>query len=571
MKTLKMLKPYLKGSYGLAVVSLIFALASVAAKMAIPLITGTAIDQISNGNYQIAPYLFACLGCLVAGAGFRYFFDFTLSLVSQRVIKRMRDELYEAINALPVSYLDTHRHGDILLRLINDIENVQTGLISGAGALFEGVVQIAITIAFMFVINWLLAVSVIVLTPISIFVSRLISRSNSRFFKSQNKKLGELTAFSLESIHNIEAIKALGIEEERSVTFDAKNQEVKSSNFKANFAASWINPSTRLVNNSIYAVLVLIGAFLLLQDVSWAALTVGGLSSFLTYAYQYMSPFNEVSNVASEILYATTSFSRIHETITAPKDIDEGTLEVEGKVEKLSSVDTVFSYDGKRIIIKDFNLEVSRGQKIALVGPTGCGKTTVINILMRFYDPQKGGFYFNGIPTLDLKKHEMRSHIGMVLQETFLIHGTIKENIAFSKKDASMEEIIAAAKKAHAHGFIKRLENGYDTVVSNASGLSMGEKQLLCVARIMLAEPEIILLDEATSSIDLRTELKLSKAFDELMEGKTSIVVAHRLSTIKNADVILYMKDGEVLERGNFADLMKKDGYFATLYRSQLG
>ena len=585
MKNFKALKKYLRGSYGIVVLSFVFALLSVAAKMAVPFVTGLGVDVIrawmknpmQEDRYSRALLidLVLMIGLILCGTVFRYFFDFTTAYVGQRLVKKMRDDVYIALNEVPVSYLDRNPHGDLLLRLTNDIENVQTGLITGAGALYEGIVQILITIVFMFYLNYFLGLVVVILTPLSILTSRFISKHNAQYFKLQNEKLGQITAFSSESITNLEAIQSYGLEERKAQGFDEKNLELKGANFKATFAASWINPSTRLVNNIIYGSVILLGVWMILESgTAWSWLgisfSVGSLSSFLTYSYQYMTPFNEIADAASDIFYADASLGRVMETLTTPKDIDMGNRPLGQEVQTLEAKDMVFSYDGKRTIIQRFNLDIYKGHKIALVGTTGCGKTTIINLLMRFYDPQQGGFYMNGIPTQEVSKKEMRSHIGMVLQETWLSKDTIAANIAFGKPNATMEEIVEAAKKAHADEFIRRMPEGYQTVVSNATGLSTGEKQLLCVARILLIQPEIVLLDEATSNIDLRTELALGKAFDELMRGKTSIVVAHRLSTIKNADLILVMKDGAVLEQGNFGELMAKNGAFADLYRSQL-
>lgn len=584
MKNFKALKKYLRGSYGIVVLSFVFALLSVAAKMAVPFVTGLGVDVIrawmknpmQEDRYSRALLidLVLMIGLILCGTVFRYFFDFTTAYVGQRLVKKMRDDVYIALNEVPVSYLDRNPHGDLLLRLTNDIENVQTGLITGAGALYEGIVQILITIVFMFYLNYFLGLVVVILTPLSILTSRFISKHNAQYFKLQNEKLGQITAFSSESITNLETIQSYGLEERKAQGFGEKNLELKGANFKATFAASWINPSTRLVNNIIYGSVILLGVWMILESgTAWSWLgisfSVGSLSSFLTYSYQYMTPFNEIADAASDIFYADASLGRVMETLTTPKDIDMGNRPLGQEVQTLEAKDMVFSYDGKRTIIQRFNLDIYKGHKIALVGTTGCGKTTIINLLMRFYDPQQGGFYMNGIPTQEVSKKEMRSHIGMVLQETWLSKDTIAANIAFGKPNATMDEIVEAAKKAHADEFIRRMPEGYQTVVSNATGLSTGEKQLLCVARILLVQPEIVLLDEATSNIDLRTELALGKAFDELMRGKTSIVVAHRLSTIKNADLILVMKDGAVLEQGNFGELMAKNDAFADLYRSQ--
>ena len=571
MKTVRALGKYLKGSYRFVVASIFFAIISVGCKIAIPFVIGLAIDTIKGGNFDIKIHLFVILGLICFGALFRYAFDITLSKVGQIVVKGMRDSLFSCLQKMPLSYIGSHQKGDLLLRLIQDVENIQTGLITGAGALFEGLIQILMTVAFMFLLNWILALTVIVLTPISVVVSRFISSHNAKYFKAQNAEMGKLTACSLETITALEAIHSYGEEEKRIEEFERDNESVRGSTFKAYFAACWINPMTRVVNNAIYAAVILIGALTLVYDINLGfAFTIGGLSSFLSYSHQYMTPFNEIADASTDVMAALASFRRVEEIIHLEKDIDQGTTPIEGSVDSLAAHHIDFSYDGKRQIIKGFDLEIWKGHKIAFVGPTGCGKTTIINLLMRFYDPQKGNFSVNGVSTLDIPKKELRSHVGMVLQDTWLKHGTIAENIAYGRPEATLKEIVEAAEKAHADEFIRRLKDGYDTVISNASGLSTGEKQLLCVARIMLAHPEIVLLDEATSNIDLRTEHNLSGAFDELMKGKTSLVVAHRLSTIQNADLIVVLKDGEIIEQGNFSELMSMNGFFAELYNSQL-
>lgn len=574
MKTFRKLWPYLRLQRGRLILVMIFATLSVFFKMAVPFLTGLAIDQLRQGNFDLSLYLILMGGCIVFGSLFRYLFDLLLSYAAEAAVKQMRDALFVALNDAPISYLDSHAHGDLLLRLVNDIETVRNGLITGAGALFEGLVQVLVTVGFMFAIHWLLAITVIALTPLSIVVSRAISSRNSRYFKKQNADLGVLSTQALETLNTIEAIQSYGLWEQRDEDFQTNNKQYKGSSFKAMFAASWINPCTRLVNNTIYGAVIVLGACILLFPGSFAftgvGLSVGMLSSFLTYSNQYMTPFNEIADASAEVLYASTALNRIDEVIHEKKDVDEGVTPLGEEIATLEAKNLVFSYDGSRTIIDGFDLEVYRGHKIALVGTTGCGKTTIINLLMRFYDPQQGAFYMNDISTLDAKKSEIRSHVGMVLQDTWLKHGTVAENIAYGKPSATKEEIIAAATKAHADGFIRRLEDGYDTYISSSSGLSTGEKQLLCVARIILMQPEIVLLDEATSNIDLRTELQLADAFDELMKGKTSLVVAHRLSTIRNADHILVMDQGHIIEQGNFKQLLEKDGFFAELYRAQL-
>lgn len=572
MNNLSNIKRYIKGDTKLAIASLLFATCSVVCKLSIPFITGLVINKMKAGDFDIMVYLYVGIGLLLLGSIFRYFFDILVSLLGHNVVKKMRDDVFSKFNRVSISYLDTHPHGDLLLRLISDIENVQTGLINGAGALYEGVVQIIVTLVFMFYLNYVLGLIVVLLTPISLIVSKFISSRNAKYFREQNAKLGELSSFGLETISNLETVQAYQLEDDRLSFFLVKNKDVKEKNFKAAFAASWINPATRVINNSIYAILILIGAWFINDNINVGVglLTVGSLSSFLTYSLQYMTPFNEISDASSDILYALTSLKRVNEVLAEKDDVDEGKESIDGKVNTLEAKSMNFSYDEKRQIISNFNLDIYKGHKIALVGPTGCGKTTIINLLMRFYDPQQGGFYINGKDSETYSKHDLRSHIGMVLQDTWLSHGTIKENIAFGKPSATMEEIVAAAKKAHADDFIRRLPKGYDTYISNSSNLSSGEKQLLCVARIMLIEPEIVVLDEATSNIDLRTELALSSSFDSLMKGKTSLVVAHRLSTIQNSDLIVVLKDGVMIEQGNFEELMSKQGFFYNLYNSQL-
>lgn len=572
MNNLSNIKRYIKGDTKLAIASLLFATCSVVCKLSIPFITGLVINKMKAGDFNIMVYLYVGIGLLLLGSIFRYFFDILVSLLGHNVVNKMRDDVFSKFNRVSISYLDTHPHGDLLLRLISDIENVQTGLINGAGALYEGVVQIIVTLVFMFYLNYVLGLIVVLLTPISLIVSKFISSRNAKYFREQNAKLGELSSFGLETISNLETVQAYQLEDDRLSSFLVKNKDVKEKNFKAAFAASWINPATRVINNSIYAILILVGAWFINDNINVGVglLTVGSLSSFLTYSLQYMTPFNEISDASSDILYALTSLKRVNEVLAEKDDVDEGKEFIDGKVNTLEAKSMNFSYDGKRQIISNFNLDIYKGHKIALVGPTGCGKTTIINLLMRFYDPQQGGFYINGKESRTYSKHDLRNHIGMVLQDTWLSHGTIKENIAFGKPSASMEEIVAASKKAHADDFIRRLPKGYDTYISNSSNLSSGEKQLLCVARIMLIEPEIVVLDEATSNIDLRTELALSSSFDSLMKGKTSLVVAHRLSTIQNSDLIVVLKDGAMIEQGNFEELMSKQGFFYNLYNSQL-
>lgn len=572
MKNFKAFLPWLKGSKGLAVLSLAFAFLSTTSKLAIPFIAGKAVNVIISEGVGVDLSIYLILMCLflVIGTLFRYIFDITTAVVGQRVIKDMRKSLFDSYLETSIADIDQKSRGDLTQRLVNDIENVQTGLLSGFAALYDGIVAIAITIVFMFILNWALALIVVLLTPLSLLVSRFVSRFNTKHFKSQAKASGLVSAFANETLNNSIAIQTLGVSEEREKEFDALSDEYRKNTFKANLGAALINPSTRLINALINATLILVGALFIVKDVNLGmAFLVGDLSAFLTYASSFMQPFNEVSNVMSEIGYALSSFNRINEAVNMPKDVNDGKKKIEKEIETLEAEDVTFSYDGKRTIISNLSLEVKKGQKIAFVGPTGCGKTTIINLLMRFFDPQKGDFKINGVPTREIDKKSLREHVGMVLQETWIFSGTVFENIAYAKEGATLEEVKKAAKKAQAAGFIERLPNGYDTFISDSSGLSVGEKQLICVARVMMLEPEIVILDEATSNIDIRTEKLLNDSFKSLFEGRTSLVVAHRLSTIISSDLIVVLKDGAIMESGSHNELMEKKGFYYDLFNAQ--
>ena len=583
IKKFKSFIPYVKGSYFLTAISLVCALLATGSKLFIPFLAGKCVNEMENAiknaafsELDLSNYFIAMASLLIVGTLFRYIFDYITYLIGQRVIKNIRNELFKATLDSPISAIDQSRKGDLLLRLVNDVENVQTGLVSGFAAFYDGVIAILITLVFMFTLNWILGLVVVCLTPISIFVSRFVSKFNSKHFRKQRSAQGMVNAFASESLTNSEAVATLNIAKDRVDQFDKLSDEFRNSTFKANLGASTINPSTRLVNALINGALVLVGAVLIINNTDGAlaylglgSFAIGDLSAFLTYASSYMQPFNEISNVVSEIDYALASFQRIDETIHGKKDVNNGKKVIDGTFDDLKAKNITFSYDGKRTIIKDFSLDIFKGHKIAFVGPTGCGKTTLINLLMRFYDPQNGSFYVNGESTVDLEKSAFRSHIGMVLQDTWIFNGTVFENIAYAKEGATREEVEEAARKAQASHFIERLPQGYDTKISDSSGLSVGEKQLICVARVMLLEPEIVILDEATSNIDVRTEKLLSEAFDKLMEGKTSLVVAHRLSTIVSSDLIVVLKDGEIIETGNHKELIAKHGFYYNLYNAQ--
>jgi ATP-binding cassette subfamily B multidrug efflux pump len=574
MKRLAKFKPYLDGSMGLLAFSLVCAFLATGSKLAIPFLAGKAVNEMVNSKSvdfeRLGVYITIMSVLLVVGTIFRYVFDYLIAIIGQRVIKKMRTAVFASFMDVPISYIDQNEQGNLLLRLINDVENVQNGLITGGAALYDGVIAILFTMGFMFSLNWALTLIVLVLTPLSIVVSRFVSRWNSKYFKAQASSAGKLTGYSLESLTNQETVTTLGISSSREEGFDSLSQDFKKNTFKASFGASLINPSTRLVNNIINAVLITCGSLFIVNNVNLGiTFFIGDLSAFLTYAASYMQPFNEISDVMAEISYAAASFDRIDKVVNAPKDKNEGKIALNEEINTLEAKNLNFSYDGVRPIIKNFSLDVYKGHKIALVGPTGCGKTTIINLLLRFYDPQEGAFYTNNISTEDLEKSSLRHHIGMVLQETWIFKGSVKENIAYAKPETSMDEIVEAAKRAQANEFIERLPQGYNTIISDSSGLSLGEKQLICVARVMLAKAEVVVLDEATSNIDIRTENLLNSSFTKLMDGKTSFVVAHRLSTIQHSDLILVMKDGEIIEQGNHQELLAKKGFYYSLYSSQ--
>ena len=566
---LKLIKPH---SFFVAM-SILCAVCSVAAALLIPVFTGDAIDfMLGKGNVNFDGVLKKVLTIAfvaLAAALSQYLMSLFNNKITYFVCRDLRGKLSKKLYTLPISYIDSHSFGDLLSRMVSDVDTFADGLLMGFTQLFTGIVTIGAILVVMFVLNQKIALAVFVLTPLSIFVSKFIATRTHKYFTKQASIRGEQTALINELIEGRSVIKAFGAESESLENFDRINNDLCAAALKATFFSSLTNPSTRLVNNIVYAIVTLIGAMLCISD--GGVITVGGLSVFLSYANQYAKPFNEISGVVTEFQNALTCARRIFEVLEAENQPDEPENPLSPPVKGNVGFEAVaFRYSEDRPLIEDFNLEVKNGQCIAIVGPTGCGKTTLINLLMRFYDVNRGAIKVDGADIRKMRRHELRSRYGMVLQDTWLCHGTVKENIAYGKPDASDEEIIEAAKKAHAHSFIMRLENGYDTEISGEGGnLSAGQKQLLCIARAMLCCPPMLILDEATSSIDTRTELKIQAAFDKMMESRTSFIVAHRLSTIKKADLILVMKDGKVIEKGNHDELLKKDGFYKKLYESQ--
>ena len=554
------------------ILSLMLATVYVAMSLYIPILVGNAIDCIIDaGRVDFAAmwvYLRNVAICAAIAGLSQWVMNEVNNRMTYQITRNIRNEAFAHIQTLPLSYLDKHSQGDIVSRVISDVDTFADGLLMGFTQLFTGVMTIVGTLLIMLSIHWGIALVVVCITPLSLLVANFIAKSTYSMFRLQTQTRGEQTGLIDESVGNIKVIRAFGHEKATMEQFDEINGRLKKASLRAIFFSSLTNPCTRFVNSVVYAGVGLTGALIAIAG----GISVGNLTSFLNYANQYTKPFNEISGVVTELQNALACAGRVFELIEAPSqtpDPDTAVCpdEVDGKIEIR---DLKFSYTPDKPLIDDFNLSVQSGQRIAIVGPTGCGKTTFINLLMRFYDAQGGEILLDGHNTRDMRRHDLRRSVGMVLQDTWLKAGTIRENIAMGKPDATEEEIISAARQAHAHSFIKRLPQGYDTVITEAGGsLSQGQKQLLCIARVMLCLPPMLFLDEATSSIDTRTEIRIQKAFDTMMQGRTTFIVAHRLSTIQEADVILVMRDGHIVEQGNHEALLKKNGLYAQLYHSQ--
>ena len=554
------------------ILSLVMATVYVAMTLYIPILAGQAIDCIIDmGRVDfnaIQSVLLKILICAVVAALSQWIMNEMNNRVTFRVTRDVRDEAFRHIQVLPLSYLDKRPQGDTVSRIISDVDTFADGLLMGFTQLFTGLLTIVGTLVLMLILNWQIALVVICITPVSLLVANFIAKSTYSMFQLQTKTRGEQTAIIDEAIGQMKTVQAFGHEKKTLAQFDEVNERLKKYSLRAIFFSSLTNPATRFVNSLVYAGVALTGALIAMGG----GITVGNLTSFLSYANQYTKPFNEISGVITELQNALACAGRIFELIEAPERSPEPENPkhpalVQGGVEIR---DLTFSYDPAKPLIRDFDLSVEPGQRVAIVGPTGCGKTTFINLLMRFYDPQDGQIKLDGVDTMDMDRGALRRCVGMVLQDTWLRSGTIRDNIAMGKPEATMEEVVAAAKAAHAHSFIRRLPKGYDTVISEAGGnLSQGQKQLLCIARVMLCLPPMLFLDEATSSIDTRTEIRIQKAFDTMMKGRTSFIVAHRLSTIQEADMILVMRDGQIVEKGTHERLLAQKGFYATLYESQ--
>ena len=570
--TVKKIFKYLT-HYKLSIIfSLLFAFITVAGQLAIPVLQGKAIDRIIGaGNVDIKGIiriLIIIAVTVAATALFQWIMNVINNKITYSIVRDIRKDAFEKLQILPVNYVDTHPAGEIVSKVIADVDQFADGLLMGFTQFFTGIMTIIGTLVFMFIYDWKITMVVVLVTPASFFIASFIAKRTYNMFKKQSEARGEQTSLIDEMIGNEKIVQAYSMEDNSLERFDEINGKLQKYSLDATFFSSLSNPSTRFVNNVVYALVAFVGAFSVMRG----GLTVGSLSALLSYANQYMKPFNEISGVVTELQNAIACAGRVIDLIdeTPMKKDPDNELVVKDGEGKIDLEDVCFSYDKSKELIKNFNLHVKPGERVAIVGPTGCGKTTVINLLMRFYDVDSGSIKIEDVDIKDVTKKSLRSNYGMVLQETWLKSGTIKENIITGRPDATDEEIVAAAKAAHAHGFIKRLPNGYDTVIGEDGGnLSQGQKQLLCIARVMLCLPPMLILDEATSSIDTRTEMKIQHAFSIMMEVRTSFIVAHRLSTIKSADIIIVMKDGNIIEQGNHEELLAKGGFYSVLYNSQ--
>ena len=563
---------YIGPHVSLVVLSLALCLISVALTLYVPILVGRAVDCIVGPNAvdfaALKPILLTIAVCIVVTAAAQWLMNALHNRITYDTVRDIRRDAFARIQNLPLSYLDAHPTGDTVSRMIADVDTFADGLLMGFTQLFSGVMTILGTLGFMLTLSAPITLLVVLITPLSLLVANFIAKRTYAMFRLQSVTRGEQTALIDEAIGEQKLVQAFGHEAQTLAAFDEVNERLRDCSLKATFFSSLTNPCTRFVNSLVYAAVGFAGALAAVNG----RLTIGGLSSFLSYANQYTKPFNEISGVVTELQNALACAGRVFELIDEPAQTpDPADAEQIDRPDGAVSIDHVyFSYAPDRKLIEDFTLHVQPGQRVAIVGPTGCGKTTMINLLMRFYDVDSGEIRVDGHETRRLTRRSLRENIGMVLQDTWLSARTIRENIAMGKPDATDEEIIAAAKASHAHSFIKRLPDGYNTVISESGGqLSQGQKQLLCIARVMLCLPPMLILDEATSSIDTRTELKIQEAFARMMQGRTSFIVAHRLSTIQSADVILVMKDGHVIEQGNHESLLAKGGFYATLYQSQ--
>ena len=571
MKTIKRLLRYIKPFKKNLIAAVISAFIGILFSLLVPVFIGYGVDAmvgVDNVDFKkLVQICIALAAIILVSALFQWIMTYHSNKLSYYTVEQMRNDVMEKLTRVPLSFIDSTPHGDLINTVVTDIDIVGTGLLQGFTQVFSGIVTILGTLVFMFTINPIIALVVVVLTPLSFFVASFIAKHSHDKYREQAKLRGKMTGYASEMIECEMLVKAYSMEESVEENFDKMNRDLQKVGVIAHFYSALSNPCTRFVNAMVYAGVAIAGAYLCVTG----KLSVGALTSFLAYCSQYTKPFNEISGVVAEFQNAVASANRVFQLLDTENESDDSALEplaVQDGTVGFSHVD--FAYSKKKPLIRDFNLDVKSGQTIAIVGPTGCGKTTMINLLMRFYDVNAGKITVDGKDIRSVTRDSLRGAFGMVLQDTWLFRGTVRENIAYGVPDATDEEIREAAKAAHAHSFIKRLPNGYDTVLTeNGDNISEGQKQLLCIARVMLKRPPMLILDEATSNIDTRTEVRIQKAFAALMEGRTSFIVAHRLSTIRNADVILVMRDGQIIEKGKHEELLAQNGFYAQLYNSQ--
>lgn len=575
LKTLKRVASYARPYIIYFILTVIFAAVGVALSLSVPVFIGEAVDLCAGKKLvdfnSLKKLVIILAGVVISSAFFQWLMSLCTNKLAYLTVRDLRADIFSKLERVPVRYIDKHTKGEITSRVINDIEILSDGLLQGFAQFFSGIITIIGTLIFMMTINVKIALVVVFLTPLSFIAASKITKATHSYYVKQSKLRGDMVALAEEMAGNQKIVKAFVYDSRAEERFDSINRNYGKIGAKATFFSSMTNPTTRFVNGLIYAAVGLLGALGAIGSVSFIGkMSVGKLSSFLAYANQYTKPFNEISGVFAELQNAVASAQRVFDVLDEeeiPDDLHKENLtDCNGK---LKFTDVEFSYNPKIKLIKNFSLEVDSGERVAIVGPTGCGKSTIINLLLRFYDINSGKIEISGKNISDITRNSLRSNFGMVLQETWVFTGTVAENIAYGVPDATREQIIDAAKSVYAHGFIKRLPNGYDTVISENSGLSQGQKQLICIARIMLMDPPMLILDEATSSIDLRTEQRIQKAFTKLMDGRTSFIIAHRLSTIKNSDTILVMKNGDIIEHGNHNELMANGGFYYELYSSQ--
>ncbi len=572
--SIRLVLSYMRPYFPLILLALLFSVIQIAATLLAPVVIGKAVDYIIGENNvdfeKILHYSFILMGLIALVMVFQWLGSLCTNKAAMNTVRDLRCAAFNKLNRVPLSYIDNRSHGDMLSRVVNDTDLISDGLIQGFTQLFSGIVTVAGTIVFMLRLNISVTLVVVLITPVSICVAYLIARATHNMFKLQQSKRGELSGLSEEALSGVKEIKAFGREKISEAEFDGVNEDLRKVGVKAMFYSALTNPGTRFVNAIVYAAVAVVGALMVIKSGN-VGFTVGILSAFLAYANQYTKPFNEITGVVTELQTASAAAGRVKELLDETEEPSDDGLPALSYCDGSIEIEHVnFAYVPDRPLIQDLNLSVLPGRRVAIVGPTGCGKTTLINLLMRFYDPQSGRILLSNTPVTEITRNSLRGSYGMVLQDSWIFRGTVAENIAYGKPNATREEIEDAAKRAHIHSFIQKLKNGYDTVIDDeGSSISQGEKQLLCIARIMLTQPPMLILDEATSNIDTRTEHKIQSAFAAMMKGRTSFVIAHRLSTIIDADVILVMRDGNVIEQGTHAELIEKGGFYSQLYNSQ--